>query len=731
MSGDFATPAESGHRVEDAMDPDELARLRQRVVDLEYIVAEYQAQTASILRSASWRMTSPLRGSTRLLRTVQYKARGARARARSRRQPNPVVLDGLIPSPVTPINSGTVPACVREADGLPGETPLSRVAAKVVVLAHVHYPELWPDISDRFVRIPMQFDLVVTVTRGAAESAIPSIKRHHPDAQILVVPNRGRDWGPTLDAVRAGLVSGYDAVAKVHTKKSEHRIDGAGWRLELLDGIFTSPAHVQRIVDLLRADPGVGAIAPHRHIAGTESWGSDLAIASMLAETLPMPVSSDDLQFPAGSMFWCRPWLLERLTDFGVRAEDFEAEGGQLDGTVAHAFERMIGVLCRAAGTDVIDSATVGKRLRASSSTKPAPKVLSFYYPQFHQTIENDRFWGVGFTDWANVRKAQPMFEGHRQPALPHSTFGQYDLSHPYPLKVQADLARGHGIDGFVFHYYWFNGHHVLDKPLQNLLANPSIDMPFALSWANEPWTRRWDGLDDDVLLPQEYPEGWESRFFHDVSEAMRDPRYITVGGRPLLMFYRLGEVPNAASAVRTFKQLAVDAGLRGLHVIAVAPSRHQQPFGADILKAIDGLCSFPPGDGVKPVSIKRHLTPTGGQLFGDVYTYDLAFDFSAPYQDPVPHHPGVFPGWDNTARRGNHSYVFHGSNPATWRKHFAGAMNRASQDGTMVFINSWNEWAEGACLEPSERFGTAFLRTVHDVKTFYQQPDDSRFTQR
>ena len=363
MSGDIATPDESRPRGEDAISQDELARLQQRVIDLEYIVAEYQAQTASILRSASWRLTSPLRGSTRLLRTVQYKARGARARARSRRQPNPVVLDGLLPSPVTSIKSGIAPAGVREADGLPGDTPLSRVDAKVVVLAHVHYPELWPDISDRFARIPMKFDLVVTVTRGAAESAIPTIKRHHPDAQILVVPNRGRDWGPTLDAVRAGLVSGYDAVAKVHTKKSEHRIDGTGWRLELLDGIFTSPVHVQRIVDLLRTDPGIGAIAPHRHIAGTESWGSDLAIVSMLAESLPMPVSSEDLRFPAGSMFWCRPWLLERLTDFGVRAEDFEAEGGQLDGTVAHAFERMIGVLCRAAGTDVIDSAMVGKRL--------------------------------------------------------------------------------------------------------------------------------------------------------------------------------------------------------------------------------------------------------------------------------------------------------------------------------------------------------------------------------
>jgi lipopolysaccharide biosynthesis protein len=708
------------------VESDEVARLRQRVIDLEYIVAEYQNQTSSILSSASWKVTRPLRASTRVVRTAQYRARLARTRLRSRRRSDPVVLEGLLPSPVRPLRSVApqrLQLPVASVDGLPAEAPLTMSGATVLVLAHVHYPELWRDISDRLVRIPMEYDLVVTVTRGAAESAIPSITRHHPNAQILVVPNRGRDWGPALEAVRAGLVSGYDAVVKVHTKKSEHRVDGSGWRLELLDGVLESPAHVQRIVDLLKTDPSVAVVAPARNIAGAESWGSDLGIVSMLAETLPMPVAADDVKFPAGSMFWCRPWLLERLLDFGVTRDHFELEGGQLDGTMAHALERMIGVLSHAAGADVIDTAAVGKRLRSVPKADHSPKVLSFYYPQFHQSPENDRFWGVGFTDWVNVRKAKPLFSGHRQPVTPHSTFGQYDLSEATVLKVQTDLAREHGIDGFVFHYYWFDGHQVLDKPLQNLLNDPSIDMPFALNWANEPWTRRWDGLDNEVLLSQEYKPGWEERFFQDVLPAMRDPRYLTVQGLPLLMAYRLGEIPEAAAALKTLRNLAVDAGLGGLHVIAVNPSRHQRPFGPDVLQAIDGICSFPPGNGVNPVSIRKHVSVQSTDLRGDVYTYDLAFDFSSPYTDPVPHHPGVFPGWDNTPRRGENAHVFHGSNPATWRKHFAGAMRRASQDGTMVFVNSWNEWAEGACLEPSERFGTAFLRTVHEVKSFYSGP--------
>ena len=708
---------------------DEVARLRQRVIDLEYIVAEYQKQTTSILSSVSWRVTSPLRAGTRMLRMTRVKARGARARRRSRGHSEPLVLRGLLPgaAQTATTHPSPRPTSITTSAGLSQDAPLTRRGPKVVVLAHVHYPEFWPDISDRFARIPMPFDLVVTVTRGAAEAAIPSIKRHHPTAKIVVVPNRGRDWGPTLEAVRAGLVSGYDAVAKVHTKKSEHRIDGGGWRLELLDGVFSSPSHVQQIVALLASDPTVGVIAPHGHIAGPESWGSDLDIVSRLAQTTQMPVSVDDLRFPAGSMFWCRPWLLERLADFDLEAWSFEAEGGQLDGTTAHAFERLVGVVCRAAGVDVIDTGAVSKRRRSVPSAKHSPRVFTFYYPQFHRIPENDRFWGEGFTDWNNVDKAQPLFEGHRQPLLPHASVGHYDLADPAVIKAQSALARDHGIDGFIFHYYWFSGHMVLDNPLRNLLDDPTIDMPFALSWANESWTRRWDGLDEDVLLQQTYPEGWERRLFEDISPALRDPRYITVEGLPLLMFYRLGEIPNGASAIRALKYLAEQAGLGGLHVIAVNPSRHHAPFGPGLLQAIDGVVSFPPGDGVNPVSIKKHVTAHGEALRGDVYSYDVAFDFSAASQSALPAHPGVFPGWDNTARRGKHAHVFQGSNPATWRKHLSGAMQRASQDQTIVFINAWNEWAEGACLEPSERFGTSFLRTIHEVKSYYPQSGQPR----
>ena len=391
----------------------------------------------------------------------------------------------------------------------------------------------------------------------------------------------------------------------------------------------------------------------------------------------------------------------------------------------------MIGVLCRASGVDVLDSASVNRRLRSRPVRKHSPKVLSFYYPQFHEILENDRFWGPGFTDWVNVRKSQPLFKGHRQPALPDAAIGQYDLSDPRVIKAQATLARDHGVDGFVFHHYWFGGHQVLDTPLQNLLADSSVDMPFALNWANESWTRRWDGLDEDVLIQQEYAEGWEEKFFHDIVAPMHDPRYITVDGRPLLMIYRLGDVPRPAAAIRTLKRLAADAGLGGLHVIAVNPSRHQQPFTEDVLRAVDGVCSFPPGDGVKIASIKKHVTPLGDPLLGDVFSYDVAFDFTSGYDDSVPHHPCVFPGWDNTPRRGLHSYSFHGSNPTTWRKHLSGAMQRASDDGTMVFVNSWNEWAEGACLEPGERFGTAFLRTLYEVKSLYGLPEEREIANR
>ena len=706
---------------------EEIDRLRQRVDDLELTVQEYRSQMSHVLGSASWKVTSPIRATASRYRVAKVRARRAARRLRGRgRDRQPLLTAGLLPPPVASLPE-TSPLRRRvdindlrrppAADGLvrrpPGEPT-------VLVVAHVHYPELWSDIEDRLARLPEAYDLVVTVTEGTAELAIPRILARHPKATIEVVPNRGRDWAPLIRLVNKGLLSGYDAVAKVHTKKSEHRIDGDGWRLELLDGVFESPDQISRILALLREDREVGLIVPTGHVSGTEHWGSDQPIVEMLASRLPLAFDPLELRFPAGSMFWCRPWLFERLADLDICEDDFEHEAGQYDATTAHALERLMGVFSEVAGMSIIEAMDVKARL-ASIRRTPAmrPRVLAFYLPQYHAIPENDRFWGEGFTDWDNVRKARPLFSGHLQPIMPSDEVGCYDLSDPSVLRQQAALARDHGIDGFVFHHYWFDGTRVLDGPLDIWRADPTIELPVALCWANEPWTRRWDGEPDDVLIPQEYSEGWAERFWYDIAEYLADPRYIRVNGAPLLVVYRAGQLPDAVGAFRTWRKLAHKAGHPGLDILAVRPSREVPPLRPEVVAAADALVSFPPGGDIRIESLADLIPPPSNVLDGDVMSYASAFESPLPVVDgATPVIPGVMPGWDNTARRGTSAYLFLGGSPVAFARVLR---SRACQPTDprhepMVFINAWNEWAEGAAIEPSRRYGRAALGSVVDV---------------
>ncbi len=558
---------------------EENARLGQRMTDLELTVVEYRRQMSGVLGSASWRVTSPLRILSARYRTGKLRTRRALKRWRERTGGSSGLrLAGLFAPSISKLPSGS--PLVRLPHLGVDRGALNRVVGtapavgspRVVVLAHVHYPELWGDIDERLGRIHEPYDLLVTVTAGAAESIIPTIARRHRTARIEIVPNRGRDWGPTVFVAGKGLLSGYDAVAKVHTKKSEHRVDGDTWRLELLDGVFESPDAIRRIVDLLSLDPSVGMVFPTGHLVGTEHWGSDLAIVEGLAARLPMAFDPAGLKFAQGSMFWCRPWLLERLADLNLEWDDFELEASQYDGTTAHALERMVGVYCSVAGMDMVEAMDVSRRLRTVETCAPfsaaEPSVLAFYLPQYHQDPANDEFWGKGFTDWDNVRSTAPMFAGHRQPVAVPESVGYYDLSSVAEFKRQAAQMDVAGIDGAVMYYYWFDGEKVLDKPLDLLLSSPSVPMRFALCWANEPWTRRWHGLDQDVLIPQKLTGKWEHRFYADIRQALFDPRYINIDGKPLLMVYRLDLIKNVEASVRIWRHLAAEDGLPGLHVL-------------------------------------------------------------------------------------------------------------------------------------------------------------------
>ena len=700
---------------------EENQRLRQRVTDLEITVVEYRRQMTSVLRSVSWRVTSPLRVLLARYRTGILRTKRALKRWRERSAGT----SGLRLAGLFPPTPGDLPVGSRLARNVSSGRALGRAypleiaplhagSPRILVVAHVHYPELWGDIDERLSRIHEPFDLLVTVTQGSAESIIPTIARRHRSAQIEIVPNRGRDWAPLIHAVNNGLIGNYTAVAKVHTKKSEHRLDGDSWRLELLDGIFEAPEAIRRTVDLLSLDSSVGLVLPTGHVTGTEHWGSNLGTIEALASRMSMAFDPDALRFPAGSMFWCRPWLLQRLADLNLDLDDFEPEGGQYDGTTAHALERFVGVMLDVGGMEIVEAMDVSSHLRAiEKSPVTAPRLLGFYLPQYHQSASNDEFWGEGFTDWENVESAAPLFHGHQQPLSPPDFVGLYDLSDPLELARQAVQVNKSGLDGLIFYHYWFNGRTELRTPLENLLISPKIALPFALCWANEPWTRSWDGLESDILIPADLTEGWEARFYADIRSALFDPRYITVDGKPLLMVYRLDLIPDLPSTVAAWRHLAQSDGLSGLHVVGVIPSRDFGSVSGNELSALDGLVAFPPGSAVNLQSIKEFLPHGSAGLGGDVYSYDSAARFVAPeipegFVGPI--HPTVFPGWDNTARRGNDAYVFHGANQLAFRRWLASAAQYAAANTpSLVFVNAWNEWAEGAAVEGSvlpDQFG-------------------------
>jgi lipopolysaccharide biosynthesis protein len=698
-----------------------------RVAHLEATRDEYRRQMEGLLTSSSWRVTAPVRSVAAAARLARRRIRQLPRRLTEHPTPAAFCTAGLFP-PEVPPPGGLVTAASpllahpkfatgRRSSSLEG----SPSDARILVVAHVYYPEVWFDIEDRLVRIPEPYDLVVSLVEGHTEVLEPEIASRLPHAMIHRVPNLGRDVGSLVELAGAGLFDGYDAILKVHTKRSPHRIDGDAWRVALIDGLMPSPEGIRRIVELLRKDRSIGLVVPSASLHGPETWGSNEVLVEALAARIPFAFDPDALRYPAGSMYWARPWVLHRLADLQLGGEHFEPEASQVDGSTAHALERFVGVAAQASGLDVVDAADVPFRLhRARRGSTRRPKVLTFYLPQFHQTPENDVWWGTGFTDWLNADRARPLYEGHRQP-VQLGELGRYDLSDPEVMRRQSALAREYGIDGFVMYHYWFDGKKLLETPLRNLLDDPTIDFPFALCWANENWTRRWDGLDSEVLIAQRYSKGWADRFYDDILPALSDPRYLTVEGRPLLVLYRVGHIDDARRAIERWQERAQDDGLGGLHVLAVNHSQHFEGMPSGIEDVIDGLVQFPPLAGIGLRSVKNLAPGASSRGNGDIYSYDAAID-GADLSTTSPHgirvHPGVMPGWDNTPRRRDSAYVFHGANPLSFRRWLARASAAAVACGgpPLLFVNAWNEWAEGAHLEPDARFGRAYLEAVSDA---------------
>ena len=334
-------------------------------------------------------------------------------------------------------------------------------------------------------------------------------------------------------------------------------------------------------------------------------------------------------------------------------------------------------------------------------------EIVAFHLPQYHSVPENDRWWGRGFTEWTLVRRARPLFLGHRQPRRPAPVPGYYDLSDPAVLEWQAHTARAYGIGGFCFYHFWFRSKRLLHEPVDRFLRGglPAID--FCLAWANEPWTRGWDGSDEAVLQPQTYggPATWRAHC-RALAPALRDARAIRIGAKPLLLIYRAGHIPNARAMLDCWRDEALRIGIGEIFVAAM--SNGFNDADDDALRAVDAVVDFAPFSALR--NRKR-----GGK--GQHYDYETVWEqLRKPQRRHRMQFRGAFVSWDNTPRRGKRGIVFDGATPARYRHHLAQqirAVLRRPRRERLLFLNAWNEWGEGCTLEPDADLGTAYLEAT------------------
>eukprot|EP01037_Dinobryon_pediforme_P001520 gene1520-1543_t len=352
-------------------------------------------------------------------------------------------------------------------------------------------------------------------------------------------------------------------------------------------------------------------------------------------------------------------------------------------------------------------------------------RVLAFFLPQFHPTPENDLWWGRGFTEWTNVARAQPSYAGHYQPHLP-ADLGFYDLRLPETLHAQAALARRYGVEGFVFYHYNFGRQRMLERPLAILLANPGIDIRFCLCWANENWTRHWDGGSYEMLLEQLYDEDTIASVIADAIQAAADPRAITVRGRPMFLVYRPLKLPDARAFARECRERFAEAGFPGVHLVYVESMEASDAALSPADIGFDASVEFPPHGHATPSSAATEVIKDGWA--GYRYDYpDTIINFTVRDSAPHTRYPAVFPGWDNTARQPKVGTSFDAT-PEAFRVYVEAKIDevRAFLDGDdrLLFVNAWNEWAEGAHLEPDTGFGHRWLEAqAHRMTTLDDTP--------
>lgn len=353
-------------------------------------------------------------------------------------------------------------------------------------------------------------------------------------------------------------------------------------------------------------------------------------------------------------------------------------------------------------------------------------RALAVILPQFHPIPENDAWWGKGFTEWTNVVKAKPRFKGHYQPHLP-SDLGYYDLRLPETRQAQADLAMEYDIAGFCIHHYWFNGKRLLNSPIDGMLQTGKPDFPFMLCWANENWTRRWDGQDQEILMEQKYSVQDHREHAKWLCEnVFNDPRYIKIQNKPFFLFFNSHIIPQLEETIEVWRQEVKKHGFEDIYLAGVRTAENSIKDPDKL--GFDAVIEWQPD--WNNLTIKSSVVDRIKNKFqiGTTYrriSYNEVVKRMLKKKLPTTKHfQCIMPGWDNCARRKNNAFLIHNSTPEKygyWLKEICEKAQVYSDDENFIFINAWNEWAEGNHLEPDIKWGRSYLEQTKNVLKEYK----------
>lgn len=356
-------------------------------------------------------------------------------------------------------------------------------------------------------------------------------------------------------------------------------------------------------------------------------------------------------------------------------------------------------------------------------------KTIAFYLPQFHEISENSEWWGDGFTEWVNVKKAKPLFPFHNQPKKPLNE-NYYNLLNAEVMEEQMKLARKSGIYGFCFYHYWFGGKKLLERPLENLLENPKAKLPFCFAWANESWTKTWHGAsgEKEVLIRQQYgsEEEWKIHFNY-LLQFFSDNRYMKKNGKPIFLIYRAGYMGTADEMFALWDKMAIENGFRGMYFINMLTGDDRVLKSKYLKASVD----FEPGRTKKAQNavggwkceLKEQLSNNIGDLgyfnglFSNYLNYDIINKIMLNTYHGKEQYRGIFVNYDDTPRRGRKGMLTIGSTPKKFEKYLrAGVAKSIAEGNDLYFINAWNEWGEGNFLEPDNKYGYSYLNALQKV---------------